>query len=170
VKCVESRVSLLRTQQLDLCRICLAIASLQCCSGMYLIWGAFTARFTLSYALLLLAAFTFSNSNAAIDVVSVSCNVYNWPQDRGSAGTRPTQPAVCARTRHFWPRAQHARPVHESHQRGSGKGCHRSTITVRRLLRARASSSSPCPGTPRSNPRAGAARAQRQRCGRMQWE
>ena len=64
----------------------MALAAVQCIGGMFLIWGAATERFTLSYPMLLIAGFIFCNSNAAIDVVSVSCNVANWPQDRGSAG------------------------------------------------------------------------------------
>ena len=62
------------------------MAAIQCVLGMFFIWGAATERLTLPYPALLAAGFAFSNSNAAIDVVAVSCNVHNWPQDRGSAG------------------------------------------------------------------------------------
>lgn len=52
---------------------------------MGLIWGATYGGLDLSYALLALSAFVFANSGAFIDVVSVSVNVSNWQNDRGSA-------------------------------------------------------------------------------------
>ena len=52
---------------------------------MGLIWGATYGGLSLSYPVLAIAAFTFANSNAFIDTVSVSTNVSNWPNDRGSA-------------------------------------------------------------------------------------
>lgn len=67
------------------CRICLAVAALECLLGMGLVWGATTGHIQLSYPALLAAGFIFTNSNATIDIVSVSTNLLNWPNDRGAA-------------------------------------------------------------------------------------
>jgi hypothetical protein len=66
-------------------RLCLLIAGLQCFVGMGVVWGATTGYLQLTYPALLVAGFVFSNSNAAIDIVSVATNLKNWPNDRGSA-------------------------------------------------------------------------------------
>ena len=73
------------TAPLRTCRICLTLAALECMLGMGLVWAAVTGHVQLSYPALLLAGFIFTNSNATIDIVSVSTNLANWPNDRGSA-------------------------------------------------------------------------------------
>jgi hypothetical protein len=52
---------------------------------MGILWGATAGYLHLPSSALLVAGFTFANSNAAIDIVAVSTNIRNWPNDRGSA-------------------------------------------------------------------------------------
>ena len=66
-------------------RIALVVAAAQCLIGMGLVWGATFGTLHLSYAAVCAAGFLFANSGAFIDVTSVTVNVSNWPNDRGSA-------------------------------------------------------------------------------------